>query len=65
MTNSMVEFTGVRGNVFTLNVNHIMRVEQQGDTIIVCSNGQRIRVADSCNSVVQKINNVGKRQKQP
>ena len=54
----MVQLTGINGERFTMNADHILSVEESGDTIIVCSNGKRIRVLESWSAVVRKINDL-------
>ena len=54
----MVQLTGINGERFSMNADHILSVEDKGDTILVCSNGKRIRVLETWSAVVRKINDL-------
>ena len=51
----MIELTTVKGEVFTLNADQILRIENSGpDTLIECTNGNRLRVKETPPEIVDR-----------
>ncbi len=43
----MIKLTKLNGEEITINHTQIMAIEKLGDTMIICNNGERIRVQES------------------
>jgi len=43
----MIKLTKLNGEEITVNLTQIMAIEKLGDTMIICNNGERIRVQES------------------
>ena len=50
----MITLTTIQGEEFVLNAEHIFRIIDAGDTIVVCNNGKRIRVREKFDSIIDK-----------
>lgn len=51
----MIEITSIGGEKFTLNSDHIYKVEEHPDTIITLLDGKTIRVLESTAQITDKI----------
>ena len=43
----MIKLTKLNGEEITINLTQIMAIEKLGDTMVICNNGERIRVQES------------------
>jgi uncharacterized protein YlzI (FlbEa/FlbD family) len=43
----MIKLTKLNGDEITINLTQIMAIEKLGDTMIICNNGDRIRVKET------------------
>lgn len=51
----MIELSSLHGEKFYLNADLILKIEQIPDTMITLTNGEKIRVSDPPEAVVQKF----------
>jgi uncharacterized protein YlzI (FlbEa/FlbD family) len=47
----MIKLTKLNGDKITINLTQIMAIEKLGDTIVICNNGDRIRVQESPDAI--------------
>ena len=53
----MITLTTLKGERFILNADHIQRVVDRGDTMVICNNGMRLRVRESFQSIIDQVIN--------
>jgi len=51
----LIRLTTIKGEEVVVNSDLILRVERLGDTMITCSNGNKFRVKETTQEVVDKI----------
>jgi uncharacterized protein YlzI (FlbEa/FlbD family) len=51
----LITLTTIRNEAITLNSDLILQIENVGDTMITCNNGNKIRVKESPSVIVEKI----------
>ena len=51
----MISLTTLKGESFVLNVDKILCVEQQADTIVRCVTGNAYRVKESAEDIIYKV----------
>ena len=51
----MIKLTTIKGDTIMVNSDLILQVERLGDTMITCNNGNKIRVKESTQEVVDRI----------
>ena len=51
----MITLTTLKGEKFILNADQIQRVVDRGDTMVICTNGMRMRVRETFESIVDQV----------